>query len=389
MHPVRSFVLYEFLASLGMGMTSTTGSLLQLQVGMSIADIALVNFVFWSVIILAELPTGMLADGKSRIWSVRIGIVLFAIGCFAYAFVQGVATALIGEIALGIGLAFVSGAEEAWITDALKKRGEGHLVDRAFGSQAMASAGGVLVGGIVGAVVGSINLRLGWIGAGAFMCAATYVAWKVMDDSGEIDERVTEIEAFHLSCKALRAHPGLLWSIGATIVFGLVVGFNHLWQPFFKPSVGQAGLGWVWVIVQSSLVLAGWLIRRHGVPEGRGAYGILFALLLAGVGLAAVGSMNGLPAMLLCLSMHEFGRGLFRPVMSAFTQRKIESKYRATFGSLQSLLGKSGLALALVLVWFLSEGRSASRETIVLVWTVSGTLLVAGTAFLWLFRPQE
>src|SRR5688572_10336557 len=106
-----------------MGMTATTASLLQLQVGMSIADIAFVNIVFWTTIILMELPTGMLADGKSRIWSVRIGIACFALGCFAYANVQGVGTALIGEIALGVGFAFVSGAESAWITDALKKRG--------------------------------------------------------------------------------------------------------------------------------------------------------------------------------------------------------------------------------------------------------------------------
>lgn len=389
MHPIRSFVLYEFLTQLGIGMTATTGSLLQLQVGMSIADIALVNIVFWSTIILMELPTGMLADGRSRIWSVRIGIALFALGCFAYACVQGVATALIGEITLGVGIAFISGAEQAWITDALKRRGEEHLLDRAFGSQAMAAAVGVLIGGFLGAALGSVSLRLGWIGAGIAVCAAACVAWKIMDDSGEIDDRATEFEAFHMSCKALRAHPALLWSVAATVVFGLVVGFNHLWQPFFKESVGQSGLGWVWAVTQGSLVLAGWLVRRHGVPEGKGASGIMLAVLLSGAGLAAVGSMRGLPAMLLCLSVHEFGRGLFRPIMSVFTQRRIESKYRATFGSLQSLLGKTGLALSLVLVWFLSEGRDASRETIALVWTVSGVLLVAGTALLWLFRPKE
>ena len=62
MHPIRALSLYEFLATLGIGLTVATGSLLQLQVGMTIADIAFVNIVFWAVIILAELPTGMLAD---------------------------------------------------------------------------------------------------------------------------------------------------------------------------------------------------------------------------------------------------------------------------------------------------------------------------------------
>jgi DHA3 family tetracycline resistance protein-like MFS transporter len=388
-HPIRSLSLYEFLASIALGLAATTGSLLQLQVGMSLADIAFVNIVFWVTIILAELPTGMLADGKSRIWSIRIGIVLFAISAFTYACVQGVRTALIAEITLGIGLAFISGAEQAWITDALKKRGEEKLIGKAFGSQAMASAAGVLIGGVLGAFLGTVNLRLGWITAGFFMCASAYVAWRVMDDSGEIDDKATELEAFRLSCRALRSQPGLLWSVAATIVFGLVVSFNHFWQPYFVEDVGQAGLGWVWAVIQASLVLAGWLVRRNGVPEGRGAEGILLALFLSGAGLLAVSLMTGMPAMLLCLSVHEFGRGLFRPIMSAYTQTRVESRFRATFGSLQSLLGKTGLALALVLVWFLSEGKEASRETIGFIWTVSGSLLVLGVLFLWNVRPKE
>lgn len=389
MHPIRSLSLYEFLASVGMGMSATTASLLQLQVGMTIADIALVNIVFWTTIILMELPTGMLADGKSRIWSVRIGIALFAVGCFAYANVRGVGTALIGEITLGVGFAFVSGAESAWITDALKKRGEEALIGKAFGSQAMAAAAGVLLGGFLGAAIGSANLRFAWIAAGMCLCGATWVAWRVMDDAGEIDERVTELEALRLSCQALRAQPGLMWSVAATIVFGLVVAFNHLWQPFFSVDVGQTRLGFIWAVIQASLVLAGWLVRRYGVPESRGADAILLAVFLSGAGLLMVGMFSGLPPMLLCLSVHEFGRGLFRPLMSAYTQKRVESRFRATFGSLQSLLGKTGLALSLVLVWFLSEGKDSSRETITFIWTASGSLLVLGTLLLWRLRPQE
>jgi MFS family permease len=388
-HPIRSLSQYEFLASIAMGMSATTSSLLQLQVGMTIADIALVNIVFWLTIILMELPTGMLADGKSRIFSVRIGITLFALGCFAYANVRGVGTALIGEITLGVGFAFVSGAEAAWITDALKKRGEEHLIGKAFGSQAMAAALGVLIGGFLGAMLGTVNLRLGWIMAGFFMCGAVYVAWRVMDDSGEIDDRVSELEALRLSCRALRSQPGLLWSVAATVVFGLVVAFNHLWQPFFAEDVGPARLGWIWAVVQGALVLAGWLVRRYGVPEGRGADSIVLAILLSGVGLVAVVVVSGLPPMLLCLSVHEFGRGLFRPIMSAYTQKRVESRFRATFGSIQSLLGKTGLALALVLVWFLSDGKDASRETIAFIWLVSGSLLILGAAVLWKLRPER
>jgi hypothetical protein len=99
--------------------------------------------------------------------------------------------------------------------------------------------------------------------------------------------------------------------------------------------------------------------------------------------------MHGLPAMLVCLSLHEFGRGLFRPIMGIYTQRRVDSRCRATFGSLQSLLGKIGCAAALLLMWALTDGRTASHETIVLVWSTCGTLLLLGTLLLWVFRPRE
>lgn len=389
MHPVRALCLYEALASLGMGMTAVTASLLQLQVGMSVAEIAFVNVVFWTVIVLAELPTGMLADGRGRIWSVRVGITLFALGCFAYAFVRGVGTALIGEVTLGVGLAFISGAEEAWVTDALKKRGEEHLIGRAFGSQAIAGGAGVLAGGFLGAALGLISLRLGWIGAGGAMLASAAVAWFVMDDAGELDERPGEWEAFRLSWQALRTRPALGWSVAATVVFGLVAAFNHLWQPYFKQEVGQFRLCFIWTVTQSALVLGGTVVRRRGVPEGKGAAGIVLAIALAGIGLAAFGAARGMAGMLSCLFIHEFGRGLFRPIMSVYTQRRIESRFRATFGSLQSLLGKTGLAAALLLVLFLSYGQEVSRELIVFIWSVCGSLLILAGLFLWRLRPRS
>lgn len=389
MHPIRSLSLYEFLATLGIGLTAATGSLLQLKVGMSIADIAFVNVVFWVTIVLMELPTGMLADGRGRIWSVRIGITIFALGCFAYAGVQGVGTALVAEIALGIAHAFISGAESAWVTDALKKRGEERLIGRAFGSQAMAAAAGFLVGGVLGGLLGTIDLRLGWVGAGIFVSASAYVAWRVMDDSGEIDDRPTELEAFRLSCRALRGRPALLWSVAASMTLGLVVVFNHLWQPFFLEDVSQANLGWLCVPIQGAILIAGWRVRRHGAFAERGAEGIVLALFLCGAGLVAVTAVAGLPLMLSGLVVHEFGRGLFRPLMSTYTQQRVDSRFRATFGSLQSLLGKTGFALALILMWFLSDGKDASRETIAFIWTVSGTLLVLGALLLWKFRPRE
>lgn len=388
-HPIKAFVIYEFLAMCGLCMSATTGALLQLQVGMSLSDIALVNIAFWAVIIAMELPTGMLADGRSRIWSVRVGIVLFALGALAYTFVQGVKTALIGEILVGIGFAFCSGAEDAWLTDALKKRGETHLLGQTFGIKSMANSAGALVGGLIGSVLGLMSYRLSWLAAALLLSGAAWAAFRLMDDAGEVDERCSEWEALRLSCVAIRKVKGLAWAIGATVVFGLVVSLNHYWAPLFKEGMGQLGLGLIWVTIHGALFTAGWLVKRWGVPEGRAALGMVVAILLAGAGLVLVGASAFLPAMVLSLMVHEFGRGLFRPILNTFIQRRVESRYRATFGSLQSLLGKTGLALSLLLIWAISYGKEASGETILFIWTVCGSLLMIGAVLLWVLRPHS
>lgn len=388
MHPIRTLSLYEFLASLGLGLTATTSTRLQLQVGMTVSDIALVNVIFWLTIILLELPTSMLADGRSHVWSIRIGIALYAIGCFVYAGVQGVGTALIAEIVLGVGGALVSGAEEAWITEALKKRGELRLLSRAFGSQAVAMSCGMLIGGLIGVWVGTFDLRDAWIGGGIILTGSVAVAWLVMGDDGDVEERPTELEALRLSFQALRRAPALVWAAAATMLFGMVVTFNHLWQPFFVGKGGPRLLGEVWVLIQASTIVAGMSVRRASGRLFRGASGIVTALLLCGVGLVGISVFAGLPAILVCLTVHEFGRGLVRPMVSAFTQSRVEGRFRATVSSLQALLGKTGMALALALVWILSDGKDSSRETIVFLWCVVGCLLILGTFTLWKFRHR-
>ena len=271
----------------------------------------------------------------------------------------------------------------------MKKRGETHLLARAFGAQAMAGAAGILLGGVLGALLGSLWLRLAWLAAGLGVSVAVLVAWKYMDEAGECEDRVTEFEAFRLSWEALRHQPALRWSVAVWILFGLVIVFNHLWQPYFGGEAGHAGLGLIWILVVSAQFATGWLVQRHGVPEEKAAAGILFALFLSGAGLALISIVPGTGVALACLFLHEAGRGLFRPIVSAYTQKRVESRYRATFGSLQSLLGRTGCALALVLMWFLTEGKAASRTVILLVWTVAGVALMLGALVLWVFRPRS
>lgn len=389
MHPAKTYALFTGLQGLGMGLMATAYSPFLLSVGLSLSDIAAINIFYWLAVSLAELPTGMLADGRSRAWSIRIGVGIMAVTFFGYSTVSGFRGALFWEIIGGIGQAFMSGAQQAWVTDALRKRGEAAGIGRAFGTAAIWRSVAAIAGGAAGAPIAALNLRTGFVLFGLSLVAAFIVSLKMMNGEGEPEKRVSELAAFKMSLQAMRTRPGLVWACAAAVAFGLVLPFNHYWAPFFAARVGQAGLSFIWMPVYATLAGAGYIVRTRKWFQGGSACGVILAMLLAGAGLMTAAWPGGVIGPLSLVIVHEFGRGLFDPMLEIYTQRRIDSAYRATFGSFQSLIGRAGYAVVLIGLWALTDGRPNNSATIALAWTTGGTLLVAAAVILWLFRPKN
>lgn len=383
------YVLFTSANGLAMGLTSTAYAPYLMSIGVTLPQIALVNAIFFIVITLAELPTGMLADGKSRVWSVRAGAVVYTVSHLALVFATGFWSALTCEILMGIAFAFLSGAELAWITDALARSGESDRLRKVLATSAVSMSLCCLCGGMIGACIGAVSLRaaiaasvLGGIGMVVITC-------RFMNGDGEPTERSTEFEALRGSIAVLFGGKGLIWAMLAACSFGLVLSFNHYWAIFFGQSVGQAGLSYVWLIIIGGNTIGAYLARREVWDEFSESSGVLIALVLTAVGMAGAGILTGLYPPLLLAFVHEIGRGLFRPLLDSFVQNRIESGYRATFGSLQSLISRLSFSLILVCVWLLSTGHESDPGLITMTWLVNGTLMVLCTALLWIFRPNR
>jgi MFS family permease len=390
MRPDAAYALFCLLMGVGLGSHATIYAPFLDSIGVTLSGMAVVNAFFWVTGALLELPTGMLADGKSRIWSVRIGTaVVMATGC-AYAFADGLVSAIVIESLMAVGFAFQSGAESAWLTDALKRKGEDAFLRRAFGTAALSRSAGFLIGGVMGAGVASLGgLRAPWLVGTVFLAGAVLVSFRLMNDDGEPEKRMTEKAAFCASHRMLRKTPALIWAASAAMLFGLVLPFNHYWSLFFRGQVGQAGLGWLWIPLYGSCVVAGWLVRKSTIPAGKESGGILLGFALAGIGMATIGFMPVLPAAVLMVIVHQVGRGIFLPFLEVFVQHRVESGYRATYGSLQALLAKAGYGTILIAVWIASHDLPSRPSTVVAVWAVCGSLLILSGGVLWFLRPKR
>lgn len=388
-HPGKAYLLISALRGLGMGCHATIYSLFLRDIGIKQDQISALNSLFWLTLILSELPTGMLADGKSRAWSIKVGFLLLSLSIGGYGLAQGFWSALAAEALIAVALAFLSGAEQAWLVDALEARGLAHELKNVYAQNAIWSAGAALVGGFLSDLLAQYwGYRLGWFVGGVFMLAGFAVAMVCLGSQGEPKKRLTEWQALKASVSALRLSPALIWAVAVAMSLGFINPFNHFWSQFFDGRLQGGSLGWIWIVIYGSCALAGVIIKRLSFVRGREAGSMLGMLLLTAVSYVTIGECGGLYLPLLMVVVHEVGRGAYMPLADVFVQRRIESNFRATYGSLHSFLGRMGNTVILAGVWYFSRSLPDGEEKILSIWSVTGGLLLVAVLFLWLARPS-
>jgi MFS family permease len=76
---------------------------------------------FMISIFILEVPTGILGDVKGKKFSVITGYAFLILGTLVYSIIPNLLLFLSAEFIFALGVAFISGAEEAWIYDTSKK----------------------------------------------------------------------------------------------------------------------------------------------------------------------------------------------------------------------------------------------------------------------------
>jgi len=153
--------------------------------------------------------------------------------------------------------------------------------------------------------------------------------------------------------------------------------------------VGTVGLSAVWAMMYLSVTISALFVRKMPISQGDEARGILVSMMLTACGMIIAGFASGLWIPLSGVMIHEFGRGIQDPLISSFVQHRVDSSFRATFGSLQSLLSRVGYLITPLIIWASIQQEPDSASTIQWVWLMCGIILLLGTGVLYFFRPQS
>ena len=201
MNPFTVYLILEFCASLLFSAIFTVNMLYQVTVvELSPLQLVLVGTTLEATVFLFEIPTGVLADVKSRRLSIIIGYAVMGAGFVVEGSFPFFGTVLLAQVMWGFGYTFTSGATQAWVADELgqERAGEAYL------RGAQAARVGALVAIPLSVALGSISVAIPIVVAGALMVLLAISLALIMTEEGFTPTPPQERTTWGMMLKTLR-----------------------------------------------------------------------------------------------------------------------------------------------------------------------------------------
>lgn len=340
--------------------------------------------------LVAEVPSGALADKFGRDKIVRIGQILAGCGLLIQAFGNSFAQFFTGQAILMIGLSFVSGADEALFFERLKfdKKSTNwrKLVTRA----SQIGLIGSFLATVSGGFLHNIEPRLPWILNGLAFIASASLIWTVKDDRPQKARKgfMPEIRDYLLDIRTGFAQfrlpklwlylpfiltvQGLFYATGYGLLRLILLDRFH-----FSPLSGSI------VIATSSLITAGFLGYMHKNADSLSEKKVLTIIgLLAGSSLLLSLANIGWWGYIVILFLHA-GEHILQPFLSEVLNNQAPEKQRATVLSVASFFKALPYVFLAPIIGYLSANNK--MEYFFIAWA----LLVFGSILLYLSTRKK
>jgi DHA3 family tetracycline resistance protein-like MFS transporter len=272
---VRPFTVYLILeasSSLLFSLIFTVNMLYQVMVvGLNPLQLVLVGTILEATVFLFEIPTGVLADVKSRRLSVIVGYVLMGVGFLLEGLLPFFASVAVAQVVWGFGYTFTSGAQQAWIADEVGEQQAGQTFLRG----AQAARVGALIAIPISVALGRVQLQAPIVLAGALMILLAGFLVLSMTERGFSPAPLEERTSWGLMIKTardarglLQGRPVLLVLLAIALFYGLYSeGFDRLWTPHLLDNFSTAWMHEVEPVVWFGGIRAVLLVICLGATE--------------------------------------------------------------------------------------------------------------------------
>jgi DHA3 family tetracycline resistance protein-like MFS transporter len=336
---------------------SVTGIYYINEVGLNPLELILLGTAMEGAAFLFEVPTGVVADVKSRRLSVIVGFALSGAAVVLIGAWPSFWLVLAGAAGFGFASTFISGAIDAWLADEIGAENLGPAYFRAAQFGYAGAFVGIGVG--VGLATFALSLPIVLAGLGMMLGAAALLLW--MPETGFRATPTTRRESWRAMRDTLadgiaqvRGRPVLILLLAVAAVMGMYsegvdrLSEAHLLTNFRFPELGNLQpVIWLGALRAVGLLLGvvGTEIARRTVDPsqaGRARAG-LFAISLfeiAGtVAFAAAGEFIWAAAFMWFAGMARSSAG---PIYRTWLNQNLDSRSRATVISMSSQMDAFG-----------------------------------------------
>jgi predicted MFS family arabinose efflux permease len=347
------------------------------QIGMSLADVMVLQAIFGATIMLLEFPSGYIADRLGYRRSLLVGAAFWALGWIVYAVGSTFGAMVVGEVLLGTGMAFTSGADSALLFVSLGtmsdyRRWEGRVRAAAQVSEAVSS-------GIGGWLYASTPRLPFWCQVPVAVARLGIVAALRQGPGSTPGRRTAHLaHAWHIVRHALLHHARLRSAMGLSVALGIST-YVVVWliQPWMqRRGIPPAWFGPLWAVAHLWLAAVSLVSARLAEVFGF-ARVLLGCGLLAGASYVALG-LSGSPVGAVFYLGFMTVRGLQGPLLASVLQGDAPPEDRASVLSLNALLFRLAAVVVLPPI-----GALADRLGLEAVLALLGAASLTGALAAW------
>ncbi len=335
-----------------------------------------------------EVPSGYLSDLIGRRITLILAMMANVVGCLLIGLGDSFYVFALAQIMLGAGTAFTSGTDHALLYDSLLEQGEESQVARHEARAWRYTFAGLAVSAFAGGLMSLHSIETAFLASALAAAVALILATMLREPSPTADQTdaLPPLQQTAAIFRRLRDR-ALAW------LFALAVGkyvLSHVpfvfGQPFINEALGTIGFAAETPLVSGTVVAAmmlisvaaGWLALP--LAHMLGAAGIFLFALAMQVGLIALLALTVHPAAITLLLLRMVPEALTWPMFLAAVQPKLQSGYRATYLSLQSLIGRIILAGTLLVAGLAVPDfgtlQHSTLQTILLSYFAAGAILL-------------
>ncbi len=348
MRDLRLFYLFRLLATSYLYVPIFM--LFQESRGLSFFQRLALGGLYSAVVILVEVPTGVLADRLGRRRSMMAGALAMVFSCVIAVQAGSFLAFAVAEVFAAMSIAMCSGADSAYLFDLLAHHKRSHEYSRRESSASAMHLLGSAIAFAGGGLCAAIDLSLPYVVTALVASAAVVVAGLLGDDRQR--QRAAAAAALPVGAKfqswwrdagvalgQVRSNRRLAWLVGySAVVFTLLRATIYVYQPYLdQRGFGTAQIGLLFAAMY--VVASGIAFRTHALRRRYGDELLLWSLLgvLAG-SFVLLGHVSTGPWLAGLLAVQALASGIFSPLTKPLLHGEIvHSSSRAAVLSVESM----------------------------------------------------